>query len=233
MEIFLIPSGGIKIFIGGKSTSIRSECMNTIERIFLAGVLGAGLATVTPVRALGIGPLLGANFANADLGDHNSHSITGWAVGARLETGIMPLLSLHLDPMLVKSGADFSSSSSGVSGHGDFILLEVPVLLNARLSLLNLGIYGFLGPDLIFTTDATGSFSETDDLKKSKVSSTSLAGDVGAGVAFAIAPFIELSADARYIHGFTDMLDQSIGDVQHWRTRDVRLTLGVLLHSPR
>ncbi len=135
--------------------------------------------------------------------------------------------------MLVKSGAEFTSSGPGVSGHGDFILLEVPALLNVRLSLLNLGVYGFAGPDLIFITDATGSLTSAGDLRKSQVKSTSLAGDVGAGVAVGLAPFIELSADARYVHGFTNMLEHTIGDVENWRTRDVRLTVGVLLHSPR
>jgi hypothetical protein len=107
------------------------------------------------------------------------------------------------------------------------------MLLNARLTLLNLGVYGFLGPDLVFTTDANGNVASQNDLTQNDVNPVVVAGQVGAGLALGVAPFIDLTADARYTHGLNDLIDQTKGDVNHWRTRDVRLNMGILLHTPR
>ena len=48
-----------------------------------------------------------------------------------------------------------------------------------------------------------------------------------------MAPSIDLTADARYSHGLTNLLSGAKGDLETWRTRDVRLNVGVLLHTPR
>lgn len=208
--------------------------MNAFKKAAISMCLLGGFLAVKPAAAAwGIGPLGGANISNADIGGGTTRSITGWAFGARLEMGTMPFLSVMLDPMLVQSGAEFDASGPDVSGKGEFVFLEVPLLLTARLNLAQVGLYGFLGPNLVLTTDAGGSFTEPDDLDRDDVSALGLAGQIGAGLAMGIAPSIEISADARYSHGFTDMLDGAQGDIRNWRNRDVRLTLGVLLHAPR
>ena len=178
-----------------------------------------------------LGPLGGANISNADIEGREAKAVTGWDVGARLQMGVAPILSIMFDPMLVQSRTDFDASTT--EGRGDFVSLDVPMLLNARVSLLNLGVYGFIGPDLMFTTAASGNLESQDDLDNDDVNPMVLAGQVGAGVAVGVAPFIDLTADARYTHGFTDLIEGAKGDVEHWRTRDVRLNLGVLLHTPR
>jgi hypothetical protein len=163
---------------------------------------------------------------------HNSQSITGWALGARLEMGVMPILSLMLDPMLVQSGARFDASGSQVDGRGKFVAMEVPLLLNAKVKLMNVGVYGFLGPDLVINTDAGGNVSRQNDFGQGDLEPVGLAGQIGAGVAMGVARYIDVTADARYSHGFTDLLSGGKGDLEHWRSRDVRLNLGVLLHAP-
>ena len=208
--------------------------MHVIKKAAIAMCLLGGSLAVQPAEAAwGIGPLGGANFSDADIGGGDTRSVTGWAFGARLEMGTMPFLSVMLDPMLVQSGAEFDASATEVSGKGEFVFLEIPLLLTARLNLAQIGFYGFLGPNLVLTTDAGGSFTEPDDLDRDDVSTLGLAGQIGGGLTLGVAPTIEISADARYSHGFTDMLDEARDDIRNWRSREVRLTLGVLLHTPR
>jgi hypothetical protein len=178
-----------------------------------------------------LGPLGGANISNADIDGREARSVTSWDVGARLQMGVAPILSIMFDPMLVQSRTDFDAST--VEGRGDFVSLDVPALLNARISLLNLGVYGFIGPDFVFITGARGNLESENDLSQEDVNPMVLAGQVGAGLAVGVAPFIDLTADARYTHGFTDLIEGARGDIAHWRNQDVRLNLGVLLHTPR
>jgi len=179
-----------------------------------------------------LGPLGGANISNADVDGHDAKSVTSWDLGARLQMGVAPILSIMFDPMLVQSRTDFNAATGTFEGRGDFVSLDVPTLLNARLTLLNLGVYGFIGPDFIFTTDATGNLQSQGDLTRDDVNPVVLAGQVGAGLAVGVAPFIDLTADARYTHGFTNLLEGARGDIRNWRNQDVRLNLGVLLHTP-
>ncbi len=178
-----------------------------------------------------LGPLGGANLSHPEIEGHEATNVTDWDVGARLQMGMAPILSLMFDPMLVQSRTQVDGAMA--DGRSDFMSLDVPMLLNARLSLLNLGVYGFVGPDLVFNTDATGNVQTQGDIKKDDLAPMTLAGQVGAGLAMGVAPFIELTADARYTHGFTNLLAGTKGDIDNWRTRDVRLNLGVLLHTPR
>jgi hypothetical protein len=181
----------------------------------------------------GIGPLGGANVSNAAVDGHSTKSVTGWAVGARLEMGMAPILSLMFDPMLVQTGARFDATDGSGDGMGRFTSMEIPMLLNAKVRLFNIGVYGFVGPDLVFNTDAGSNHSEQNDLESSAVNPVAFAGQVGAGVSMGVAPSIDITADARYSHGFTDLVDGAKGDVDNWRTRDVRLNLGVLLHTAK
>ena len=178
-----------------------------------------------------LGPLGGANISNPDVAGRDTRAVTDWDVGARLQMGVAPILSVMFDPMLVQSRTNFNTTTA-VEGRGDFISVDVPALLNARLSLLNLGVYGFIGPDFIFTTDASGNLQSQGDLSRNDLNPMVLAGQVGAGLAVGVAPFIDLTADARYTQGFTDLLSGAKGDINNWRTQDVRLNLGVLLHTP-
>ncbi len=204
-------------------------------RIFPSALLMLSVLASPTVRSAhagwALGPLGGANISNADIDGRQAKAVTSWDVGARLQMGVAPILSIMFDPMLVQSRTDFDAST--VDGRGDFVSLDVPALLNARINLLKLGVYGFIGPDFVFVTGARGNLETQDDLNKDDVNPMVLAGQVGAGLAVGVAPFIDLTADARYTHGFTDLIDGARGDIEHWRSRDVRLNLGILLHTPR
>jgi hypothetical protein len=178
----------------------------------------------------GIGLLGGVNLSNADVGGQSGRGITGGAYGARLEMGINPLFALSLDPMLVKHAVEFTSASDGFKGRGQFQFLEVPLFLKLRLGLAGIGVDAFAGPDLLFLTDVSGHFSADHELTTSDFRSVGIAGDAGLGLTFDVAPFIQVSTDARYSHGLTDIMDHGVGEVKTWKTRDVRLVLGVILH---
>lgn len=196
-------------------------------------VIAIALALSPAMAEWGIGPLGGANVSNAAVDGHSTRSVTGWAVGARLEMGMAPILSLMFDPMLVRNGARFDATDGSGYGMGRYTSVEIPMLLNAKVRLFNIGVYGFMGPDLVFNTDAGSNHSERNDLEGSAVNPVAFAGQVGAGVSMRVAPSIDITADARYSHGFTDLVDGAKGDVENWRNRDVRLNLGVLLHSAK
>lgn len=196
-------------------------------------VFALALALRPAMAEWGIGPLGGANVSNAAVNGHSTRSVTGWAVGARLEMGMAPIFSLMFDPMLVRAGARFDAADGNGDGMGRFTSMEIPILLNAKVRLFNFGVYGFFGPDLVFNTDAGSNHSEENDLEGSAVNPVAFAGQVGAGVSMGVAPSIDITADARYSHGFTDLVDGAKGDVDNWRTRDVRLNLGVLLHTAK
>lgn len=208
--------------------------MKTMHRAMLGfGFLISVLAVKPADAEWGIGPLGGANVSNAAVDGRSTQTVTGWAVGARLQMGMAPILSLMLDPMLVQSGARYDISDGSGDAMGRFTSMEIPVLLNAKIRLFNLGVYGFLGPDLVITTDAGSNLSDGNDVDGSDVNPVSLSGQIGAGVSMAVAPFIDVTADARYSHGFTDLVSGAQDDIDNWRTRDVRLNLGVLLRASK
>lgn len=180
-----------------------------------------------------LGPLGGANMSQSEKGEMDTRTLTGWAVGARLQMGVAPLLSLMIDPMLVQTPTRFESASPLTDGRGDFVFLELPVLLNARIDISRLGLFGFIGPDFQVNTDARGSVQSQSDLTNDDMAPLGVAGQVGAGFALEVAPHIDLTADARYSHGFTNLLAGPKGNLDSWKTRDVRLNLGILLHTPR
>lgn len=202
-----------------------------VSGLYLIPILVCAFALKPSQAEWGVGPLGGANVSNAAVDGHSTRSVTGWAVGARLEMGMAPIVSLMFDPMLVRSGARFDVADGSGEAMGRFTSMEIPVLLNAKVRLLNIGVYGFLGPDLVFNTDAGSNHSDQDDLEGSGVNPVAFAGQIGAGVSMGVAPSIDITADARYSHGFTDLVDGAKGDIDNWRTRDVRLNLGVLLHT--
>lgn len=209
------------------------SALSPLSLLSLLFLLIFGPAVKPAMAEWGIGPLGGANLSNAAVDGHSTKSVTGWAVGARLEMGMAPIFSLMFDPMVVRTGARFDITDGSGDGMGRFTSVEIPMLLNAKVRLFNLGVYGFIGPDLVFNTDAGSNHSEANDLESSAVNPVAFAGQVGAGVSMGVAPSIDITADARYSHGLTDLVDGAKGDVDNWRTRDVRLNLGVLLHTAK
>jgi hypothetical protein len=180
--------------------------------------------------SFGVGPKLGANFGSAEIDDVNDvESRTGLAVGAMAEFGVTSPFSLVLEPMYLQRGARFDVL--GGTARGDFNYLEVPILAKAKFGSLNTAhAYLFLGPSLGFLMSSEGRYAGFTDDFEDQVGSFAVSGEVGVGAAYKLRPYTYLSADVRYAHGFTDVLDEDIVAIDSWNHRDVRLMLGLLIH---
>ena len=208
--------------------------MDLLKTALAAAILcTAAESSVFGANRWGFGPVAGLNVSGADLGGPEDRGIMGWALGGRLELGMNRILSLSTDPMLIRTGAEFSTTSEGdpFDARGQFYMVEVPMFLKARMNVFNLGLYAFAGPNATFLYGTSGQVERDRSLSSSDGSWGGVSGDIGAGTAIGVAPLVEVTADARYSHGFTDMLNQGIGDAEQWRARDLRVVLGVMLHG--
>lgn len=200
--------------------------------IVLAGLLGAAAeGKVFEADRWGYGPLGGVNFSGADLGGPDDRGIMGWAFGGRVEMDVNRTLSLATDPMFVRSGAEFDPADEGFEARGQFYVMEVPLLFKARTSISNVGLYAFAGPSASLIWGASGQLDDGQAIDAADTNWGGVNGDIGLGSSFTVAPRIDVIADARYSHSFTDLLDGGVGEVGSWRPRDLRLVLGVLLHG--
>lgn len=197
-------------------------------------MIAALLAVPAAVHALsfGAGPIIGAEFANADVEDHsNTDGRTGLAVGLRTEFGVTSPYSLLLEPTYVQKGASFDFAGGTAKGELDY--LEVPVLLKAKFGAMKAHGYAFAGPSFGFKMNAEGKYSGivdfSDDLDK-QATSLVVSGDIGVGAGFQLAQYVYLNADVRYSHGFMDALDEKVADIDSWKSRDIRLLGCVLFH---
>lgn len=206
--------------------------MDLLKTALAAALLcTAAQSDVFDANRWGFGPLAGVNVSGADLGGPEDRGIMGWAFGGRVQMDMNRMLSLSTDPMLIRHGAEWDPSGERFEARGQFYMVEVPMFLKARASLFNLGVYAFAGPNATFLWGASGQLDQGHQLSSTDANWGGVTGDVGIGSAFAVAPMVEVTADARYSHGFTDMLNQGVGEVDQWRSRDVRLVLGVMLHG--
>jgi hypothetical protein len=189
------------------------------------------LAVPACVHALsfGAGPVVGAEFSNADVDDHgNSDGRTGLAVGLRTEFGVTSPYSLLIEPMYVQKGARFEIL--GVSSEGNLDYLEIPVLLKAKFGAMKTHGYAFAGPSFGIKMNADGKFGNFTGDFDEETSSMVVSGDIGVGAGFQVQKFVYLNADVRYSHGFMDALDNQVADIDSWHSRDIRLLGGVLIH---
>jgi hypothetical protein len=204
--------------------------MNLLKTALAAAVLVAA-AESRGANPWGFGPLAGVNVSGADLGGPEDRGIMGWAIGGRVDYGMNRLLSLSTDPMFIRTGAEWDPAGESFEARGQFYRLEVPMFLKARMDIFNLGVYAFAGPNATFLWGASGQLDDGNAIDDSETSWGGVSGDIGIGSAFAVAPLVDVTADARYSHGLTDMLEAGAGEVDRWENRDVRVVLGVLLHG--
>jgi hypothetical protein len=195
-------------------------------------LLLAGLA-LAPVRAsalsFGVGPIGGMNFGNASVSNHdNTNGRQGLALGLRSEFGVTSPYSLLVEGMYVQKGARFDVL--GVTTRGDFDYIEIPVLLKAKFGAMKAHAFVFAGPSLGINVNATGKYASFSDTFKDQSQSVVFSGDIGGGAAFQVAQYVYVSGDVRYSHGFTNALKNSIGDIDDWKSRDIRAMLGLLFH---
>jgi hypothetical protein len=193
-------------------------------------VMGLSLAPLTAsALSLGVGPKGGMNFGNADVDNHeDTEGRQGLAIGGQVEFGVTSPWSLQVEPMYVQKGARFDVL--GVTTRGNFDYFEIPVLLKAKLGAPIAHAYVFAGPSFginLLTEgkvmDATGNFED-------EAAPLVFSGDVGVGGEFQLVQYVFLTADIRYSHAFTSALDKSVGDIDDWKSRDVRAMAGVMFH---
>jgi hypothetical protein len=198
---------------------------------YVSLAIAALLAVPAAVHALsfGAGPIIGAEFANADVENHsNTDGRTGLAVGLRTEFGVTSPYSLLVEPMYVQKGAEFETL--GITTKGELDYLEIPVLLKAKFGAMKAHGYAFAGPSFGIKTNAEAKIANfTGDFDK-ETSGLVVSGDVGVGAGFQLQKFVYLNADVRYSHGFSDALDKKVGDIDSWHSRDIRLLGCVLIH---
>jgi hypothetical protein len=180
--------------------------------------------------SFGIGPKVGVNFADASVSNHkDTDHRTGLALGATAEFGVTRPWSLMVEPLYVQRGTRFNVPfSPQVEANLDY--LEFPVLVKAKFGQTAKHVYAFAGPSLGINVSAEGSFGSASNSFKDNASAVTWSGEAGAGGAFQIRPYTYLQADLRYTLGFNDALNKTIGDIDSWGARDIRLMVGVLFH---
>jgi Outer membrane protein beta-barrel domain len=194
-------------------------------------MVAALLAAPSASHALsfGAGPVIGAEFANASVEDHSdTEGRTGLAVGLRTEFGVTSPYSLLVEPTYVQKGAEFETL--GITTKGELDYLEVPILLKAKFGAMKAHGYAFAGPSLGFKLNADGEIGNFTGDFDDETSSFVVSGDIGVGAGFQVQKFVYLNADVRYSHGFMNALEEDVGDIESWQSRDIRLLACVLIH---
>lgn len=184
--------------------------------------------------SMGAGPLGGINLGNAAVEDHDdTDGRTGLAVGGRVEFGVTSPYSLLVEAMYVQKGARFQVSAGpfgNIKAEGDLDYLEIPLLAKAKFGATAAHAYVFAGPSLGFNLNSEGRFGSFSDTFKDESASMVFSGDIGAGAAFQMSKYVWLTGDARYSHAFSDALESPVGDIDEWKSRDIRILAGVLIH---
>jgi hypothetical protein len=184
--------------------------------------------------SLGVGPIGGINFGNAAVDNHDETDMrTGLALGGRAEFGVTSPYSLLVEAMYVQKGARFDVSAGpfgSIRAQGDLDYLEIPLLIKAKFGKQGAHAYLFAGPSMGINLNTEGKFGSLSDTFKDEAASLTFSGDIGLGAAFRVQRYVYLTADVRYSHGFSDALDESVGDIDSWKSRDVRALAGVLIH---
>ncbi|HKP98434.1 MAG TPA: porin family protein [Fibrobacteria bacterium] len=206
----------------------RAHTSRPVRYLLLAG-LALAPATVSAALSFGMGPIGGMNFGNAGVDNHeNTDGRQGLALGGRAEFGVTNPYSLVVEGTYVQKGARFDVL--GVTTRGDFDYVEIPILLKAKFGAIKAHAFAFAGPSVGINVNTEGKFASLNGDFKDESASVVFSGDVGVGGEFQVMPFVYLSGDVRYSHGFTNALDDSVGDIDEWKSRDIRAMVGLLFH---
>jgi hypothetical protein len=185
----------------------------------------AAVASPALSMSFGLGPKAGLNLGSAEVDDADD---MGLGLGLQAEFGVTRPYSLVLEPQYLQKGARFEAL--GLQAEGDVDYLEVPVLAKAKLGRLGGHAYLFAGPAIGILLDVEGRYAGFSNDFEDEASRVTFSGEIGAGGAFQVRKHVYLSADVRYSHGFSDALDSSIGGIDSWHSRDVRILFGALIH---
>jgi len=184
--------------------------------------------------SLGVGPIGGVNLGNATIEGHSNTSMrTGLAMGVRAELGVTNPYSLMIEPTYVKKGADFTYGGGllpEIKASGELDYIEIPLLVKAKFGSQQMHLFVFAGPSLDINLNAKGSIGSFSNTFEKEPAPLVFSGDIGGGLAYQLQRFVYLTADARYDYGFSNALKNPVGDIDSWKSRDIRMMLGVLVH---
>lgn len=213
-------------------TNVSNRGSARLAPILLPLLLLLATALAKPVAAmsLGIGPKAGVNFAGADVdGVDNEDRRTGAVLGVVAEFGVTSPYSLVIEPSYLQRGADFEIL--GAEARGELDYFEIPVLAKAKFgNLRGVHAYLFLGPSLGLKMDSEGSILGFADPFEEEVATFTVSGQIGAGLAVRLSEYLYLASDLRYSHGFTNALEDDIGTIDSWYSRDIQASASLLFH---
>lgn len=208
-----------------------------IRNSWMIAALMAALA-VDEVRAHG-SPGLGGRGVGLFGGPVNSipelegvdtESRIGAALGLVAEWGVHGNYSLAFEPMLAWRGP---AITNGPGYEPDVMLLEVPILVRRNFQFRNHNrFFIFAGPNLAFPMSVDGNIAGGTALEKDDLKPFEFLADVGVGATVRFALYWHVLGSVRYSHGFTDVLEDPIGGVEEWKSRNVKFLFGIMHHIP-
>ncbi|MEO6096946.1 MAG: porin family protein [Fibrobacteria bacterium] len=159
-----------------------------------------------------------------------TESRLGGAFGLIAEWGQHGNYSLALEPMLAWRGP---SITNGAGYKPDLMILEIPVLARKNWQFRDHNrLFLFAGPNLAFPMSVEGDIAGGTPLDKDDVKPFELLIDAGLGGTVRFALYWHLIGSVRYSHGFTEVLEEPIGGVQEWKSKNVKFLFGIMHHIP-
>jgi hypothetical protein len=159
-----------------------------------------------------------------------TESRLGGALGFIAEWGQHGNYSLAFEPMLAWRGP---SITNGAGYEPDLMVLEVPILARKNWQFRDHNrLFIFAGPNLAFPLAVEGNIAGGTELEKDDVKPFEFLMDAGLGGTVRFALNWHLIGSVRYSHGFTDVLEDPIGGVDEWKTRNVKFLFGIMHHIP-
>jgi hypothetical protein len=207
-----------------------SKSLRLIRYLVVTG-LALSPATASAL-SLGIGPKGGLNLGDAAVDGHSeTESRQGLALGGQMEFGVANPVSLQVEPMYVQKGARFDII--GVTTRGNFDYFEIPVLLKFKFGAPQGHLYTFAGPSFGINVNTEGKFGSASENFEDEAADLVFSGDIGIGGEFQLVPMVFATADVRYSHAFNSALSESVGDIDEWKSRDIRAMVGLMFHLGR
>jgi len=139
---------------------------------------------------VGLGIKAGVNFSNIDFEDISTDSKTGFHFGGFANVKLGETFALQPEILYSTIGAEFPDGTDDI----DFHYLQIPILLQANLSILNL----YAGPQIGIITNVDVPEPYDDEFK-----STDWSMIFGAGIDLPL----KFEVGGRYVYGITDVSD--------------------------
>lgn len=154
----------------------------------------------------------------------------GGALGVIAEWGQHGKYSLAFEPMLAWRGP---SITNGAGYEPDLMILEIPILARRNWHFKDHNrLFLFAGPNLAFPMSVEGDIAGGTPLETDDVKPFEFLVDAGLGGTVRFALYWHLIGSVRYSHGFTEVLEDPIGGVDDWKSKNVKFLFGIMHHIP-